>query len=104
MRAGKLDHKIALQESTPVRSTTGNVTYTWSNFAEPWAEIEPKGGRELFEARTVPEIDLVIKIRYVPGINSKMRVYWNSREFDILSILNIKEHNRDMLIACRELP
>ena len=43
-----------------------------------------------------------IIIRYLSGIVPKMRVKFGSRIFDILSVINVKESNRELQLMCRE--
>ncbi len=104
MRAGRLKHKITVQTTTESQSGSGAVTDSWSTYAQPWAEIEPKGGREYFAAQmTNAKIDVVFLIRYQSGITAKMRISWNSRVFNILSVLNKYETGKELLIACEEV-
>jgi SPP1 family predicted phage head-tail adaptor len=79
------------------------LTDVWSTYATVWAEIEPRGGREQFEAKQLnATIDLVVKIRYLSGLEPKMRISWSSRTFDIQSVINSWERNKEMIIACKE--
>ena len=41
-------------------------------------------------------------MRYLSGIVPKMRVKVGSRIFDILSIINVDERNRELQLMCRE--
>ncbi len=43
-----------------------------------------------------------ITLRYMSGITPKMRVNYNSRIFDILSVINVGERNRELQLMCRE--
>ena len=43
-----------------------------------------------------------IIIRYLSGIVPKMRVKYGSRIFDILSVINVSERNRELQLMCRE--
>ncbi len=103
MRAGRLRNKIVVQTNTPTQSGSGALTDVWSTYATVRSEINPKGGREYFDAKQVnAEIDIIFNIRYYSGVTSKMRISWNSRTFDIQSVINPMERNIEMLIACKE--
>ena len=103
MRAGRLRNKIIIQTSTPTQSGTGALTDVWSTFATVWADIDPKGGQERFLAKQLDaKIDLVFQIRHYSGITPKMRISWDSRTFDIQSVLNLWERDKEMLISCKE--
>lgn len=104
MRVGRNRNKITIEETTETQDSIGEPVDSWDTFARPWAEIEPRGGREYFDAQTVnAKIDLIFKIRYQSGIIPKMRISWNSRVFNILSVINVREMNKDILLACEEI-
>ena len=76
---------------------------TWSTYATVQASIEPISGREYFAAQsTQADVTHRIRIRYLSGIVPKMRVSYNSRIFDILSVINVGERNRELQLMCRE--
>ena len=76
---------------------------TWSTYATVQASIEPISGREYFAAQsTQADVTHRIRIRYFSGIVPKMRVSYNSRIFDILSVINVGERNRELQLMCRE--
>jgi len=67
------------------------------------ASIEPISGREYFSAQTTQaDVTHRINLRYVAGVKPKMRVKYGSRIFDILSVSNVDERNRELQLMCRE--
>ncbi|WP_139121850.1 phage head closure protein, partial [Piscirickettsia litoralis] len=63
----------------------------------------PDAGRELFSAHQFySEITHTVTLRYTPGITPAMRVYFEGRYFEILSVINRDERNRELILACRE--
>lgn len=104
MRAGKLRHRIVIQQPTESQSTSGAVTNSWGTFKTVWAEVEPRNGREFFNgAQMVEELTLTMRIRYMPDLSPKMRIFWKARAFDILGIVDVLGTDKEMIIACREL-
>jgi SPP1 family predicted phage head-tail adaptor len=103
MRAGPLRHRIAIERVTETRDTDGSAIETWSTYATVQASIEPISGREYFAAQST-QADLTHRIvmRYLSGIIPKMRVKYRSRIFDILSVINVEERNRELQLMCRE--
>jgi SPP1 family predicted phage head-tail adaptor len=100
---GKLRHRIAIERVTETRDTDGSVIETWSTYATVQASIEPISGREYFAAQsTQADVTHRIGLRYLSGIIPKMRVKFGSRVFEILSIININERNRELQLMCRE--
>jgi SPP1 family predicted phage head-tail adaptor len=103
MNAGILKHRISIQISTNAQGTYGEPTPTWVDFITCSASIEPINGREYFSSQQVnSEVTHRIKMRYKAGINSKMRVKYHNRYFDIKSVINIKEQNREIHLMAVE--
>lgn len=104
MRAGSLRHKITIQETTETRDTVGSVINTWSTFLVARAEINPRIGKEYFDSdRLNADNTVLFRIRYRSGILTKQRISWDSRVFDITSLINLRERNREILIMCEEV-
>jgi SPP1 family predicted phage head-tail adaptor len=69
-----------------------------------WAGIITTGGKEFYAAQRLhAETTAVIKIRYRTGLLPTMRIKYGERYFDILSINDVDEDHREMLISCREV-
>lgn len=103
MKIGKLRHRVTIEQVTEAQDTDGSVIETWSAFAIGQASIEPISGREYFAAQsTQADVTHRVSLRYLPGITPKMRVTFGSRVFDILSVINVDERNRELQLMCRE--
>ena len=103
MRIGKLRHRITIDQVTEIQDTDGAVLESWSQYAVVQASIEPISGREYFAAQsTQADVTHRISLRYRSGITPKMRVNYASRIFDILSVINVGERNRELQLMCRE--
>ncbi|MFA5866915.1 MAG: phage head closure protein [Actinomycetota bacterium] len=104
MRAGQLRHKIVIQQVLLSQDAYGASVETLSTFATVWTSIEPISGREYFDsAKLNAEITHRIRIRYTAGITPDMKVLFGSRTFDILSIIDREERNREMELMCAEV-
>ena len=105
VRSGKLRHRIEIQQSTDTRDGFGAVSgQTWNLFCYAWASIEPLSGREYFAAaQTQSEVSHKITMRYKAGIKTYFRVTWNDRIFNILSVINTREENRELILYCSEV-
>jgi SPP1 family predicted phage head-tail adaptor len=103
VKIGKLRHRITIEETTETQDADGSVIENWSAFATVQSSIEPISGREYFAAQTT-QADMThrINLRYVAGVKPKMRVKFGSRIFDILSVINVNERNRELQLMCRE--
>lgn len=70
---------------------------------EVWASVEPTRGREYQEAQRVrPELTYKITTRYHRELTSDMFIKYKEREFNIISIINVKERNEMLEIICTE--
>lgn len=104
MQGGRLRHRIDIEQQTTTEDTFGATTDTWSLWTTLWASIEPLSGRELLAAQQVQaDITHRVRFRYVSGVTAKMRVVYGSRIFNILSVANPEERNREIVLQCREL-
>ena len=107
MKAGKLRHRVTIQKLDESQDGTGGIrkgSSDWSDFATRWAAIEPLQGRELFIAQQVSaEVNIRLRLRYLKNVTPRMRVLFDGREFDIKSVLNPGERNRELELLCKEL-
>lgn len=103
IRAGKLRHEIVIQKTTQTQSTSGAFVDSWATFATVRASIEPLNGKEYFDSQQVnAEENIRFRIRYLPNLTTKMRISWDSRIFDIRSIINTNERNRELILMVVE--
>jgi len=105
MRAGKIRHRIYLQSKVVTRDSFGSEVITWlsENPRPIFAGIEPLNVREVFLAQQMKsEVTHKVTIRYYSGVQTDWRVLWGSRQFNIVSIINPEERNREMVLLCTE--
>lgn len=103
MRAGRLNKLVTIEQPNSVTDAVGQPVPSWSQFAKPWARIEPITGREWFaESMINSETTVKITIRYRDGITEDMRVNWNSKLYNIEDILNVFEKDRELILLCSE--
>ena len=103
MRAGKLRRSITIQQPTNATDAIGGLTQSWSTFASAYAEISPNNGREAIQAQQInAQQPIQIRMRYVSGVLPKMRVLYGSRIFEIISVANLNEKDREIELTCLE--
>jgi SPP1 family predicted phage head-tail adaptor len=103
MQAGKLRHRLTLEQSTDTNNTRGEPIPTWSTVAYVWAAIRPNSGREGLAAdQMYSSATHRISIRYRAGVVPKMRFVKGARVFDINAVLNVDERNREMVCLATE--
>jgi SPP1 family predicted phage head-tail adaptor len=103
MYSGKLRHKIYIEKKVVLRNEYGEEVVTYETFIEAYASIEPLSGREYFLAQqTQASVDFKITTRYREGIGPDFRIKWGERIFNIQSVLNVEEMNRQLIIYAKE--
>lgn len=106
LRAGDLREAVTIQVSTQVTNAYGESTATWASLATRRAAVE---GLTASEAMLTQELATVathtVRFRYVPGLNTAMRLLWTSRTpprtLDIVSITE-KNNREEHSVVCKE--
>jgi len=94
MRAGRLRHRLRLQQPTETRGADGSFSRGWSTVATVWGGVEVLRGKEFFEAHQMnSETVYRIVLRYGDawaGIADDWRVYDEtySKAYDITAVLS----------------
>lgn len=104
--AGTLKHSITIQVRTASRGTTGGVEYTWATYIKTRASIEPLMGREYHAAmQDIGENKIRFRVRYDSSVAAMnvhdYRISYNSNTYDIESIVNVGERNREVTIMTK---
>lgn len=96
-------HKITIKEKTQILDPIGQPVEGWETKAVVYASIEPIRGKEYWDSNQVQnEISHRIKIRYIPGIDPSMRIFFRDRIFDIEAIKNFEEKDVELEILAVE--
>ncbi len=106
MKAGALKQRVEIQQRT---SSTGGgfgppvMAFSSEPVTKVWAQITPIRGNQYFAAGQMQtQISHRIAIRYRTGITSKNRIKYGPRTFDIESVINTDEANRQLELMCNE--
>jgi SPP1 family predicted phage head-tail adaptor len=105
MQAGQLRHPVTIQELTTSLNDYGETVEAWSDWENVFAEIKPQSSREFQRAKQLQaDATHVLKIRYLPGVTSGMRVKFGDRILNLMQPpLDEAERNRELLLICREI-
>lgn len=105
LSAGKYDRRIVIEQAAETQDEAGGVVQTWSTYKTVWARFVTQTGREFFAAKQVnTALDQLISIRYVSGLNAKMRVKYGSRIFNIIAPpIDVNEAHEEIKLMCEEL-
>jgi len=103
IKARSKRHKILIEKVTETRDSIGGVIETWSTYSALYAEVQPLNGREYFDSKAIQaDTTIRFRIRYLQGIIPKMRINYNSRLFDIESVIDVDERRKEMVLMCKE--
>jgi SPP1 family predicted phage head-tail adaptor len=93
---GRMRERIRIEQATENRNAIGEVVQSWQTFAERWASVDGLSSREfLLQGQQQTEISHRVRLRYVDGMTSQMRIVWRDRVLEINSLLehrNRSEH------------
>jgi SPP1 family predicted phage head-tail adaptor len=105
MQAGRLRHRLVFETPATTEDTFGEVVDApYAAVATVWGSVEPLSGREQLWAQQVQaEITHKVRVRYSNLVTPECRIRFGTRYFNILSIINREERNRELEIMCKEL-
>lgn len=89
MRAGRLRHRVTIEELVVTLDSDGDQVEAWQAIAPPLpAEIAPLSGRELIASQAVAsEITTRIVMRHRPGLKASMRVQHRGTVYGIKAVI-----------------
>ncbi len=106
MQAGKLRHRVVIEQNQATQDTFGAETDAWVSWATVYARVESLSGREYFDqqaAQTLAEVTHRVVIRYRDGITPTLRVVWKGQVFDIEAVIEVESRGRELHLMCREV-
>lgn len=105
MNAGELNKLITIQVEVLDQDDAGQPEKTWYTFAQCYAKIKPKVGKDYLESKQlINEITHDITIRFRRNIKPKMRILYKSRIFEIVAPpINPEESNVWLYLKCKEV-
>lgn len=82
-----------------------NATWTESTtLKDIWASKEPLLGNEYMAAQaTQTRAEVKFRTYWVSGVSELMRIKHGSDVYEILSAINVKSLNRELLIYCKKV-
>jgi SPP1 family predicted phage head-tail adaptor len=104
IEAGKLRHRITIKALQESQNGFGEETGMWNDVVSIRASKEPLLGNEYFNAVAMhSKVEVKFRARYISGIENKtnMRIYHGNEIYDILSAINVRSLNKELLIYCK---
>ena len=104
MKAGQLNQRVTLEQLVEGEDAAGQPFEDWMPVFDAWAAVMPLRGREVIRADAVAAIsDVLVKLRYRPGITPAMRVRHGAETYSIASVANIASANRESELMCKRV-
>lgn len=102
-RAGEARHQISIQSRSTVQDAAGEPANTWTEYASRRASIQRTPGKEAFAAaQDNGRIPVVFRLRWLDGVTPAMRVVFDSKVFDIRSIVDVDGRKAELMLTCDE--
>ncbi len=104
IRAGKLRHRLIIQEQETAKGTRGQRTSGWIPVGDPiWGKVESLAGGEREQARQIyPSATLSVQIRFRAGMTTENRIKFGDRILNIGYIENEDQRNEELVMLCGE--
>jgi len=88
LAAGDMWTRITIEQPTSTANAVGEPVLSWSTYATVWAAVDSLSSRETERfAETVGFMTHRIRIRYLSGLTSAMRIIYRSRTLEIGQII-----------------
>lgn len=102
LQAGSLNRIISIQQRSSAVDGFGQEGVTWTDvLTNVHAAVEPLSGTETVAAGAqIGEMMLQVVIRYRPNVVVNMRVLYEGRIFNILSVLDDFSRHRKLTMLC----
>ena len=85
---GEMWTRVTIETPTPYQNEMGEPSLAWSTFATVWASVESLSARETERfAEVVGFMTHRVKIRYLDGLNTAMRIVYRERMLEIGQII-----------------
>ncbi len=95
---------LALQAGYDAEGEPINDWQPVPGLTDLWASKEPLLGNEFFAAeQTQSKVEIKFRTRWIPGVKNEMRVRDNEGIYEILSAINVKNLNRELLMYCKKV-
>ena len=95
---------LALQTDYDAEGEPINDWKSVAGLTDLWASKEPLLGNEFFAAEQAQsKVEVKFRTYYVPGVKNEMRVQDEEGTYEILSAINVKNLNRELLMYCKKV-
>jgi len=103
MRIGKLKHLGSIEKYVNTPDAMGGIAKQWELMTEAYCSLKPLNGNEKYVSQEKHATAThQVLMRYVGGLDTKMRLLVRGRIFEIKAILNINEEDKMLQLIVEE--
>jgi SPP1 family predicted phage head-tail adaptor len=108
MNVGELRYRITFQKMNDTTTNDNGFPLSdsekWTDYITVWGAASPLKGSEFWSAMAVHyENTFKFMCRYNSSINSKMRIKYNDRKFEITGVIDVDERHKWLQIYASEV-
>lgn len=105
MQAGKLRHRITVQEPQDAKSAGGGRTQDWADVTTVWGSVRPATAREIEVGEKINmQLSHMVEVRWQDGVFlPERRFKFGNRYLEIIGGRNPEERDINALISCVEV-
>jgi SPP1 family predicted phage head-tail adaptor len=105
MRADMTSKVSFLMQNPDIQNSYGETTGVWNTFkSDVWVSKEPLLGNEYYTAvQTQSKVEVKFRTYYFDGVTNEMRIQHGTEVYEILSAVNVKSLNRELLLYCKKV-
>ncbi len=102
--AGRLRHRVTLQQPLKSQDATGAEVLSWSTVTTVWAEVLELRGREYLAEREVhSDVTAKIRIRYRADVTVEWHVLFGTHTYDVTHAVDLMGRRRELELMCSEV-
>lgn len=103
VRAGDMRHQVRIETRSTTQDAAGEQQNTWTLFAERRAAVERSPGSEIWaSAQRRGRVPTLFRLRHLTGVTPAMRLVFESKIYDIISVVDQGARKEELLITAEE--
>jgi SPP1 family predicted phage head-tail adaptor len=104
VQAGKLRHRVIIQQRASGENAYGEPNGAWGTWKTVWAEVAPTSGVEREQDQQTSAVTSHrVTVRYINGLTTDHRILFGTRVLGIHEIVNTDERNIEQVLRCSEV-
>lgn len=103
LAAGTLRERVTVMAPTERETALGETILEFAELATVWASVRSISAQDMMQAeQNQMTTTHIVMMRYLPAINTKMRLVWREKTLEIQSVLDSENRSVHELV-CREV-